>query len=235
MAGTVYFGNANYQTWIKAPASGMGVGSAGYSESLQFLNGGTSVRRSSQTHRTFDMSWSGSMNSGVVDSDLHVIKDFYDDLVSYYSVAVAQNGHMIKYYELPGLTPNYPFEEDTFNLAAPPAGSGLPSEVSLVLSFQGIRQAGFPQARRRGRIYIGPLDTSGMDDQRPLATFVTNLANAGATFKSNIQAITGGQHNWAIWSSVDQECVDVANGWVDNAWDTQRRRGLRATSRTTFT
>jgi len=162
------------------------------------------------------------------------IKDFYDDLVSYYSVAVAQNGHMIKYYELPGLTPNYPFEEDTFNLAAPPAGSGLPSEVSLVLSFQGIRQAGFPQARRRGRIYIGPLDTSGMDDQRPLATFVTNLANAGATFKANIQAITGGQHNWAIWSSVDQECVDVANGWVDNAWDTQRRRGLRATSRTTF-
>lgn len=80
MAGTVYFGNANYQTWIKAPASGMGAGSAGYSESLQFLNGGTSVRRSSQTHRTFDMSWSGSMNSGVVDSDLHVIKDFYDGI-----------------------------------------------------------------------------------------------------------------------------------------------------------
>lgn len=162
------------------------------------------------------------------------IKDFYDDVVSYYSVAVAQNGHLIKYYQLPGVVPNYPFEEDTFNLAAPPAGSGLPAEVSLVLSFQGIRQAGFPQARRRGRIYIGPLDTSGMDDQRPLATFVTNLANAGATFKANIEAITGGAHRWAIWSHVDQEAVIVANGWVDNAWDTQRRRGLRATSRTTF-
>lgn len=80
MAGTVYFGNANYQTWIKAPASGMGAGAAGYSESMQFLNGGAAVRRSSQTHRTFDMSWTGSMNSGVVDSDLHIVKDFYDGI-----------------------------------------------------------------------------------------------------------------------------------------------------------
>jgi len=175
--------------------------------------------------------------AGTLDTDevTTAIKDFYDDVVSYYSVAVAQNGHLVKYYELPGTPPNYPFEEDTWNLAAPPAGSGLPAEVSLVLSFQGIRQAGFPQARRRGRIYIGPLDTSGMDDQRPLATFVSNLATAGATFKSNIDAITGGLHHWAIWSNADQVAVDVANGWVDNAWDTQRRRGLRATSRTTFT
>lgn len=160
------------------------------------------------------------------------IKDLYDDLVSYYSVSVAQNGHLIKYYVLPGTPPNYPFEEDTFNLAAPPAGSGLPAEVSLVISFQGERQAGFPQARRRGRLYFGPFDTSGMDDQRPLATMVSNFATAAATFKSNVMAEPG--HFWAVWSSLDQQTVIVDNGWVDNAWDTQRRRGLKATSRTTF-
>jgi len=27
----------------------------------------------------------------------------------------------------------------------------------------------------------------------------------------------------------------VQSGWVDNAWDTQRRRGLEATARTVFT
>jgi hypothetical protein len=80
MAGTVYFGNSSYQTWVKAPASGMDAGSAGYSEVVEFLNGGASVRRSQQTHRNFDMSWTGSMNSGVIDSDLHVIKDFYDGI-----------------------------------------------------------------------------------------------------------------------------------------------------------
>lgn len=163
------------------------------------------------------------------------IKDFYDDVIAYLSPALLQTGHLIKYTNLPGTPPNYPFEEDTFNLASAPTGTELPREVSLCLSFQGARAAGFPQARRRGRVYIGPVNTGGNSAGRPSSAMRTAFANAGATFKSNIEAITGGAHSWAIWSVADQEAVHVDNGWVDDAWDTQRRRGNEVTSRTTFT
>jgi len=162
------------------------------------------------------------------------VKDFYDDLGStYLSSALAQNGHTIKYSLLPGTPPNYPYEEDVFNLGTAPSGTPFPSEMAVCLSFQGDRQAGFPQARRRGRIYIGPLGNAANNLGRPHSTFISQLATAGATFKSNIAAIGTG-HYWAIWSGTDQTAVEVNDGWVDNAFDVQRRRGLTATTRTTF-
>lgn len=162
------------------------------------------------------------------------VKDFYDDMIAYLPSLVAQNGHMIKYTALPGTPPNYPFEEDTFNLASAPSTDPLPSEVSLVMSFQGSRQAGFPQSRRRGRIYFGPIRAVGSAGGRPTAPLIAALALAGTTFKSNVAAITGGTHNWTVWSHADQLGVVITNGWVDNAFDTQRRRGVGVTSRTTF-
>lgn len=161
-------------------------------------------------------------------------KDFYDDMVGYLPSVIAQNGHIIKYTDLPGVAPNYPFEEDTFNLASAPSTDPLPQEVSLVLSFQGARAAGFPQNRRRGRIYFGPVRAIATAGGRPTAAIINALATAGATFKSNVEAIGIGNHSWAVWSSVDGAAVQVDNGWVDNSWDTQRRRGVGSTSRTTF-
>lgn len=39
---------------------------------------------------------------------------------------------------------------------------------------------------------------------------------------------------WRIWSPTNNNSVLIDNGWVDNAWDTQRRRGVEATARTIF-
>jgi len=162
------------------------------------------------------------------------IKDFYDDLTpSLMSSSITQNGHEIKYYDLPGPVPNYPIDEDTFNLAASWTGSPMPSEVALCLSFQGQRTPGFPQARRRGRVYIGPVGTAANTSGRPSSTFITMLANAATTFKSNILAL-GDDTVWSVWSVADQAGVGIDNGWVDNVWDTQRRRGVEETSRTTW-
>lgn len=80
MAGTVYFGNATYQTWIKSPQSGMDASPSGYLNKMDFLNGGSSVRRSDRTHREYSMSWSGQMNNTDASQALYVIKDFYDGL-----------------------------------------------------------------------------------------------------------------------------------------------------------
>jgi hypothetical protein len=39
----------------------------------------------------------------------------------------------------------------------------------------------------------------------------------------------------AVWSPSNGDAVPVTDGWVDNAWDTQRRRGIDRTARSTWT
>ena len=80
MAGKVYFGNKDKQTWIKAPASGLKAGSAGYVSETQLLNGGASIRRSQASHRKFSASWNGSMNSADATENLYTVKDYADGL-----------------------------------------------------------------------------------------------------------------------------------------------------------
>lgn len=158
---------------------------------------------------------------------------FYDAIKPHLSNHLAQNGHELIWSALPGTPPNYPFRTRVWNLASNPSATGLPTEVAMVLSFQGVKAAGFPQGRRRGRIFIGPLG-SGVNgtDGRPTPTARTAIANAAATLKTDLAA-PGGQH-WAVWSSVDGQSVEIDNGWVDNAFDTQRRRGVQVTARTTW-
>lgn len=74
----VYFGNDTYQTWIKAPLTGMKAATQGWSSETQLLNGRTFIRRSDGSHRRFSMNWLGSMND--LDNSLHTIKDFADGI-----------------------------------------------------------------------------------------------------------------------------------------------------------
>jgi hypothetical protein len=162
-----------------------------------------------------------------------ILKDFYDDIVTVLSPVIASSSHEVKYTELPGTPPNYPFDEDTFNFASAPAGVALPDEVAVCMSFQGDRTAGLPQARRRGRIYIGPLRTTALTSNRPAAATLTTIANAATTLANSVAAIAVTSY-WAVWSQTNQTAVPLVDGWLDNACDTQRRRGVLPTSRTTF-
>lgn len=80
MARKVYFGNATKQTWIDAPQSGMQAGSVGWSSEAMLLNGEMSIKRSTGSHRRFEMSWLGSMNDPSIENSLNTIKDFSDGL-----------------------------------------------------------------------------------------------------------------------------------------------------------
>jgi hypothetical protein len=78
MAGKVYFGNTNFQTWIDAPQSGLKAASSGYSSVSNLLSGRSFVRRSYGASRTFSPSWVGPLNSTDLTTSLQVIKDFAD-------------------------------------------------------------------------------------------------------------------------------------------------------------
>lgn len=162
------------------------------------------------------------------------IKAFYAAWApTYMSNLVAQNGHEVKYYDLPGPRPNYPVLEQGFNFTTAPGGAPLPSELSCVLTIHGTRTPGFPQSRRRGRLYLGPLGTAAQSGGRPVSAFMTALTTAAIAFKSTVDGLAG-DTAWAVWSVTDGAAVGVSGGWVDNAMDVQRRRGVEPTSRTTW-
>lgn len=99
-------------------------------------------------------------------------------------------------------------------------GTGGPSEVALCLSYKGEGSA--PVRQRRGRIYLPIVEAQ----QRPSAfarnrviAFGQALASAGnATFST-----------WKMYSPTSGQRIDITDIWVDDAWDTQRRRGLKPT------
>lgn len=175
--------------------------------------------------------------SGITELDADevtvAVKTFYDAVRGYLSSRVAATGHEVKFYALPGLKPNYPVTETTFNLAAQPAGTPAPSEVAIVTSLVGVREAGQAMARRRGRMFIGPLNQSTWGDDRPAAGMLTVISDATKDLAVDINAIEN--HRLGIWSTVNQSWAVCAGGFVDNAWDTQRRRGIQPTARTNWT
>lgn len=161
------------------------------------------------------------------------LETIWDSNRGLFPATVAQNGHRIKIYNLADAEPRAPLVDTTFNLDSAPSGAPLPTEVALCLSFQAGRISGQSQARRRGRIYWGPIKASYNDSNgRPDATAVATVLNVGDELLAASTAAT--DWSWGVFSRVDDDLVSVQNGWVDNAWDIQRRRGLAPTTRSTF-
>jgi hypothetical protein len=77
---SIYFGNAEKQTWIKAPKTGMKGSAQTWLNQGVLLSGRGYIKRSQASHRRFDMSWIGSMNDSDMENSLHTIKDFADGL-----------------------------------------------------------------------------------------------------------------------------------------------------------
>lgn len=143
--------------------------------------------------------------------------------------------------------PGSPLYSAGFNINAAGSAVRMPPECAICLSFHsdltGVAEevaggpAGptgdtHPAARRRGRIFLGPLNESvlttntGHIDSGAVEAckeaMVRLQANAGLAIKGI---------DWCVNSRVDSITREVTGGWVDNAFDTQRRRGKAPTTR----
>lgn len=150
--------------------------------------------------------------------------------------------------DLTGATPfGSPLASLGFTLGPPTSSAQLPEEVAIALSFHGdltdvpvtepnptpppatIR----PAQRRRGRLFFGPLSqgagfaTGG--HYRPSALLMDELGEAFGQTCRDIETST--PWNVGVWSRADAEVWIIVGGWVDDAWDTQRRRGIEPTTR----
>lgn len=125
---------------------------------------------------------------------------------------------------------------------APEGDTNLPNEVAAVLSFHGtltgiLEEVGAtrPRARRRGRLYVGPLRNNSINGSLPAPTLGTALLTALRT-NANVMfdAADAAGFTWSVWSRMANELYAVVGGWTDNAPDTQRRRGQVSSARVTY-
>lgn len=154
-----------------------------------------------------------------------IISDFYSGL----SLTGAWS---LKAYALEDDKPRAPVKTWTGNQEFGQSAI-LPTEVALVFSFQAAQESGLTQRRRRNRVYLGPFKADSNDaDGRPESDLVATMLFAGTELmKASANSF---RWDWHVYSPTQDAHYPVDNGWVDNAWDTQRRRGVIYTQRGSF-
>lgn len=150
---------------------------------------------------------------------------------------VRTDGLLIELIDDPGTPPNAPYFTGTATL--PGANSNpLPQEVAMVLSYYTADYLTTPTpGRSRGRVYIGPLTVDAMTDGGlntaavPSANFKNVLQEAASNLKSTLES---NGTPWSVWSRAAGTFEPIIAGWVDNEFDTQRRRGREQTLKSTW-
>nr|CRY96730.1 hypothetical protein [uncultured prokaryote] len=173
------------------------------------------------------------------DNAVDMIHDFYtatpsdaNPVMNYIGGLLLDGKIQYKIYNLADTKPRAPVYEDERSVSFPTA-SALPPEVALVLSFQAEKVSGTPQARRRNRVYIGPFTASANDDGRPTDALLAAIQSSARDLLAAANASVS--WNWFVNSPTYAAIAQVDNGWVDDEWDTQRRRGRLATTRELWT
>lgn len=163
------------------------------------------------------------------------IQTFYRGISAHLSTLVSLTGHSIKWYDaLAPSSPNGPLFTTGFTLLGLGTGNPLPTEVALCSSFSGdvVPGGGENVRTNRGRIYIGPLASSALGaNGRPVPALVTSLSNGALALAVNP---TGDLMKMVVFSRKLQAAIPIRRGFVDDEFDTQRRRGRVRLSRTAW-
>jgi hypothetical protein len=184
---------------------------------------------------------------------------FYNNIDSLYSANCGATAR-IKTYRLTDPVPRAPFDDVVFTFEPAITAPTLPNEVAACLSFRGANLSGVNRRRNRGRIYLGPLATAvaidDVGDVRVASASRTTFTAAADAFLLPVPSPTSGDSIlWGVFSKSDalglavgepapaeepnytaQQAAlgfhEIVQVWMDDAFDTQRRRGHRETVRT---
>jgi len=180
---------------------------------------------------------------------------FYTALSAWLSSQYQWTAMQVEYVDLLDDRPRLPFVTQTFGISAVSTTQyDLPAEVSLCLTLVGSTSSGENARRRRGRVFIGPLQYVGQDLPTSSMTLATLIANAGLALTTNAsyqQCIYSRYTHYSVPvgrnigekdgsgnplfteqpEALPSAFVPVDGVYVDNAWDIQRRRGPKATAR----
>lgn len=176
--------------------------------------------------------------------------DCYNAFTAYLSPFYNQGAMKVTYYNLADPEPRVPLEELPLPITSVPGAGAyaMPPEVSVCCSFEGNQVSGEPQARKRGRVYLGPWGVFGATQlSAPPGAILSAIDTGFTSLLSDSDASL--DWTWCVHSPsllkgttvpplppqpLASTFFPVVRGWIDNAWDTQRRRGIVATARNVF-
>lgn len=194
---------------------------------------------------------------GILPADLDAIGaaifDFYRGVAapqintvdSYIGPAISRSNLVtVRYYDVDGHLNGSPagsperVDAAAFSLGGSSSSTGLPSEVACCITLYAdylgdveFAPGARPRARDRGRLYIGPLNTAAQTTAigrtRPDPAMITDFAESAARLA---RAPMGPK--LVVWSRRSATVKPVTRVSVDDAFDTQRRRGIDATTKT---
>lgn len=152
----------------------------------------------------------------------------------------------VKVYDLADPEPRVPGLVDTIALTNVAGANVIPNEVAICLSMAADPVSGVSPGRLRGRIFLGPVVSSALEEVGSRVRI--NSATRTAIVNAAVTLATGpdpGDGRLAVYSptthlelgggagNLPDAFNDVTTVWVDNACDTIRSRGERADARTT--
>lgn len=163
--------------------------------------------------------------------DFYAVAHFSGSALQGFMAAFLVDVVPINFYWLGQAPPRTP---TTLERTIATSGSGsvaLPSEVALCASYYSVSNL----PRNRGRIYLGPLAINAVgsttpNSSRPAISLINSLAESAKWLAQQ----GGTVFSWAVLSQADGVAKGITDGWVDNAFDTQRRRGEEASLRQTW-
>lgn len=160
------------------------------------------------------------------------LQTFYSDVRPRMSPAV-QNVLRVRQFDLADVSPRAPIRENEVALSGAHLNTDqLPHELAIALSYYAAPTSGVPKGRRRGRVYIGPLNASCFDGEGEVTGATINeIINAAQNLYDNTTGTVLGGVSWELYSVVDDTMRQIVRVAVDNAFDIQRRRGHDATTR----
>lgn len=154
-----------------------------------------------------------------------------DDLVTALDGWVSTAGRLtVAAYNVQGARPNYPLATKTVRPTGVHIVNG-PPELAVCLSFF----SGTNVGRKRGRLYVPAFlaGASGSDYGNPLVN--STIRGKVAALVPIFANLGGANVDWGVWSQAGSAFHKATHWFVDDAWDIQRSRGIKATARDTGT
>jgi hypothetical protein len=186
----------------------------------------TDLMPRNRVSNTFHMS---HVTGGLGDPDLQAITD---DIADLWRVRYGISSYEItaKAYDTDAV-PNYPRATSTIN-AGEPWICPHPHEVALCLSFAGSNRG---NKSERGRLYLMPSIAAGaaggVDQERPSLIAQNWALDFYRVPNASLPDLGGVDWKFGVYSKTYKTFTQTKQAWVNDEWDTQRRRGLRENSR----
>lgn len=165
----------------------------------------------------------------LADTDL---KTMCDDILAMWTTRYGISTHEIevKAYDTDAV-PNYPRATSVAN-AGSPWLCPHPREVALCLSYAGNNRG---NKSERGRIYLMPSIAAaaggGVDQERPNSGVQSWALDFYRVPNGSLPDLGGVDWQFGVYSPTYHKFTQTKQAWVNDEWDTQRRRGLRESAR----